>query len=735
MGTRLQLQGRKKDGTIFPVDISLSPLPVNSDVLVIAAVRDLTDLRQAETALREKEERFRALIENSLDAVMIVDSQGTIIYHSPASRRILGYTNQEVVNLNVFEFAHPDIVSEFQGHLATLLVHPQLPSSYEALVRHKDGSWRWIEAVATNLVEIPSIGGIVVNYRDITERKEMTENLERRLRESQVMSDLSRALNETLNLKDIFRMIVESVLVLLPNADSAVIHLLDEKKQVLRMEARAGNNIQRAPETETSMPIDRGLAAWVFSHRTTIKRGNVRAEPLYLPGKSDILSIIVAPVQSQENIYGTLSVNSHELDAFSERDEELIGTLARNASIAIANAGLYQELGEKYQELQRIQTRLVQSEKLVSLGQLLSGIAHELNNPLTTILLSTQMLRQRIPLNLEEEAIQLEKESFRAVNIVRSLLDFVRQKPIRRDPLDVVAVLDESVKLTKSQLDLHNVILKTDYSKASSLVIGDPYRLQQVFINVINNACQAMAEQKRSRVLKIRIEEGESRLETEKQDIFTRIIFQDTGPGIPPENLPFLFEPFFTTKTDGKGTGLGLPIAHGIVIQHEGHIWVESLPGEGARFYVEIPIVKEEKISESLPHPASKPSTGTLRSGNILIIDDEVALTAVLKMALERKGYTVDVAHHVEAALRNIGNKIPSLILCDMHLQGITGMDFYSKLREAMPDVPVIFMTGDSLDNHVRNFIESTQAPCLIKPFELVELTDKINEVFSNKGP
>ena len=917
MGYQLHLRGQRKDGTTFPADISLATFPSSGGLMVISTVRDLTErqkvydeLRDSTRLIQESEERFRALIENSLDAVTIVNSHGNIIYHSPASQRLLGYSYKEMLHRNIFEFLHPDLENEFQGHLADLLAHPMKPSSYEGLIRHKNGSWKWVEAIATNLASVPSIGGIVVNYRDITERKEseeairqniqraeilvriserlnsridldellqtictetasalearatgiylfdpntarlylhashglserekkisfsapledferlaasagptgviedpvrlftgggegtavfdnssvlyatirgeetfigvlgavvekddretgsdlllikglagqagtaianarifderkrMNEDLERRLRESQVLSDLSRALNETLDLSEIFRMIVDAVLVLLPNVDSAVIHLVDQANQTLRAEARAGGKEVQAPDDEMNLPLDRGLAGWVYKNRKAIKVGNVLEEPLYLPrgSASQIRSMVVVPVQNKEKVYGTLSVNSHELDTFSERDEELINTLARNASIAIANADLYNELREKYRELQRIQTKLVQSEKLVSLGQLLSGIAHELNNPLTTILLSSQMLHQRIPPDLEEDVLQLEKESLRTVNLVRGLLDFARQRPIRRDPLDITSVLEESLKLTKSQMELSDVRLETKYLAGLPLVMGDPYQLQQVFINLINNACQAMVEQKRPGVLRISIEKGRSRLETEKQNAFVRIIINDTGPGIRPEVLPFLFEPFFTTKTEGKGTGLGLPIAHGIVTQHQGHIWAESLPGEGARFYVEIPIAEAAGIPPHVVRPAPRGMTGGLRTGDILIVDDEIALTTVLRMALERKGYRVDVAHHADAALEKIGKLCPSLILCDMHLKGVAGTDLYSKVRESTPDVPIVFITGDSLDNSVRVFLEETQAPYLIKPFELSELNDKINEVFSRKG-
>ncbi|MEW5940414.1 MAG: GAF domain-containing protein, partial [Chloroflexota bacterium] len=825
------------------------------------------------------------------------------------SQRMLGYSYEEMLHRSIFEFLHPDLVNEFQGHFADLLAHPIKPSSYEGLIRHKNGSWRWVEAIATNLASVSSIGGIVVNYRDITERKEseeaarqniqraeilvriserlnshidldellqticietasalearaagiylfdpktnklylhashglsereknlsfsapledferlaanagpagviedpaglfsdgsedmeafrnssvlyatirgeesfigvlgaviekkerqtgsdlllikglagqagtaitnarifderkrMNEDLERRLRESQVLSDLSRALNETLELGEIFRMIVEAVLVLLPNVDSAVIHLVDQANQTLRAEARAGEEKAQAPDDEMNLPLDRGLAGWVYKNRKAIKVGNVLEEPLYLSrgSASQIRSIVVVPVQNKEKFYGTLSVNSHEPDTFSERDEELINTLARNASIAIANADLYNELREKYRELQRIQTRLVQSEKLVSLGQLLSGIAHELNNPLTTILLSSQMLRQRIPPDLEEDALQLEKESLRTVNLVRGLLDFARQRPIRRDPLDIAVVLEESLKLTKSQMDLSAVRLETKVPADLPLVMGDPYQLQQVFINLINNACQSIAELKRPGALRICVEIGRSRLETEKRNVFVRVVVGDTGPGIRPEVLPFLFEPFFTTKTEGNGTGLGLPIAHGIVTQHQGHIWAESLPGEGARFYIEIPVAETAGLPPQISRPTPRGATGSLRTGDILIVDDEIALTSVLRMALERKGYRVDVAHHAAAALEKIGKHCPSLILCDMHLKGVTGVDLYSKFRESAPDAPIVFITGDTLDNGVRAFLEKTRSPYLIKPFELSELTDKINEVFSQR--
>jgi two-component system NtrC family sensor kinase len=316
------------------------------------------------------------------------------------------------------------------------------------------------------------------------------------------------------------------------------------------------------------------------------------------------------------------------------------------------------------------------------------------------------------------------KSAKRCQKIVQSLLSFARRHAPERKVVCVNEVVESAVEILQYQMRTSNIELATQLDPHLPATEIDPHQMQQVFLNIINNARQAMESQPAKGCLRIRTEAIDGRV---------RIIFQDNGPGIPPENLKKIFNPFFTTKEVGKGTGLGLSLCYGIVSEHGGAITPYSTPGEGAEFVVDLPIARGVPVAtDKMPDPASDtiPDGGGKR---VLVIDDEDSILQMIREALTRNGYKVDVAHDGESALRRLGQYHYDLALCDWKMPGLSGQQVLEKLNESDPEMSrrLIFITGDVVNENTQDFLQSQGKVCLSKPFTLGEFRSAINRVIA----
>jgi signal transduction histidine kinase len=241
----------------------------------------------------------------------------------------------------------------------------------------------------------------------------------------------------------------------------------------------------------------------------------------------------------------------------------------------------YQTLYNDITENKKMSEQLLASQRMASIGQLSAGIAHELNNPLTSILgFSNMLLEKEVPSDLKEELQIISSEAARAARILKGLLTFVRKNDAQKTLVNINRILESVLELRAYEQKVNNIQLHTQFDPDLPEIMADQFQMQQVFLNIVINSEYFMLEAHK---------QGNLTVSTKKTGDIIRIIFTDDGPGITPENLTRVFDPFYTTKEVGKGTGLGLSICHGIVSAHNGRIYVESKFGEGASFIVELP--------------------------------------------------------------------------------------------------------------------------------------------------
>lgn len=396
-------------------------------------------------------------------------------------------------------------------------------------------------------------------------------------------------------------------------------------------------------------------------------------------------------------------------------------------------------------ERRRLEEQLIKSEKLSAIGQLVAGVAHEVNNPLTSISGYTQlMLRDtNLPPGIREDLQHINTQAERAARIVQNLLMFAREHKPQRALVDINQVLQSTLTLRAYQLRVDNITVVTDFDPNLPRTIADPHQLQQVFLNLINNAHQAMIERGGKGVLTLRTSVERRVSEGGREESCIRIAVNDTGVGISPRNLSRIFDPFFTTKPVGQGTGLGLSICFGIIQEHHGRIWAESEVGVGTTMYVELPLADPAGVGANDANPPSlvaaeeAPEADETNGGAaILIVDDEEAVSALLARLLTDLGHRPSTVASGEAALEAIARQSFDLILTDIKMPGMTGFELYQHIKQRDPQLAqrIIFITGDTISASTQARLAQTGNPYIAKPFAIERLEALVNACLASQS-
>ena len=527
----------RKDGSRILIETSVSVIKGGDGEPkgLVAVARDITERKKTEVVLRESEEYFKALMENSLDAVTIINEDGTTRYESPSYERLLGFKPDERVDSNLFDRIHPDDITGVAELFAEFLPNRSDTLLTEVRAQHKDGSWRHIEAIGQNLLDNPIVKGIVINLRDITERKKMEEEL-------RLLSDAVKMSTDSIVVTDLRG------------------RILDANEAALRMYGAnsKADFIGRDPFAYIQ-PEDRKKA--LGNMAKVMETGYLR----------DIQYHILTNDGRKTLIETSLSV----IKGSSGEPKGLVA-VARDIT----------ERKRVEEEKQRMEEQLRLAGRLASVGELAAGVAHELNNPIAAIQGFAELLTGRNDLDetMKNDLGIIYREAQRAAKITQNLLSFARRHEPEKHLISLNEVIEKTLELRAYQMKVNNIEVVVEFAPDLPKTMVDFFQMQQVFMNIINNAEQAMLEA-----------HGKGRIVAKTQTAGNMIqaTFADNGPGISEETMKRIFDPFFTTKEVGKGTGLGLSICYGIVEAHGGRIYARSKRGEGATVVVEIPIVSE----------------------------------------------------------------------------------------------------------------------------------------------
>ena len=400
---------------------------------------------------------------------------------------------------------------------------------------------------------------------------------------------------------------------------------------------------------------------------------------------------------------------------------------------ALNRLRLWQRLEEKTEELgtalwknQQINLQLMQTERLAAVGQLAAGAAHEINNPLAIIYARAQLLQfkekdEKKRKELEQMTEQIERIS----SILTNLMGFARPAPPKLKDVSLNELIERSVVLIEAGCRKNNIEITRNYDRNLPKIKADPKQLEQVFLNLLINAQHAM--EKDGGVLTI-----STTLAEDKRHVVTEV--NDTGVGIPKENLHKIFDPFFTTKEDGKGTGLGMSTSYGIVNNHYGAIQVKSKVGEGTSVYVELPV----DLESLRPAKPAEKAVKQLSSGKIptkvLVVDDEEHIREILKEALEAEGLEVDTAVNGEEGLEKLEAQDYRLLLLDIRMPVRNGLSLLSEVKDRVQDMPVIVITGMATHEQMEEAMSMGVYKCVRKPFHIRSLVKDIFEALQEKN-
>jgi signal transduction histidine kinase/ActR/RegA family two-component response regulator len=394
-------------------------------------------------------------------------------------------------------------------------------------------------------------------------------------------------------------------------------------------------------------------------------------------------------------------------------------------SIERSRSRLERDVKQLKSNQEKLQEQLVFNERLSAIGEFAAGVAHELNNPLGAVVGFSEMLNKgMVQENRPYYYNVIFKSALRCKKIVHSLLSFARRDKPNREPVSMNALVESVLDLVGYALRASNIELTTQLAPDLPAVLADPNQIQQVLVNVLTNAQQAIEGQPHGRI----------KITTELQKPNIRVLIEDNGPGIPPENMPRLFDPFFTTKEVGKGTGLGLSLCYGFIKEHGGSITPVSELGKGATFIIELP-ASEESVARVVSAPPDV-KRFRLRPGKgkrVLVIDDEESISTLIRQALVAQGFEVKVAAHGERALSELKANDFDLAICDWKMPGLDGRQIYEQLRSANPKIceRIIFITGDVINAEMRSFLENEKRPCLAKPFTLPEFQTAVQDMLA----
>ncbi|MCJ7790794.1 MAG: PAS domain S-box protein, partial [Dehalococcoidia bacterium] len=378
------------------------------------------------------------------------------------------------------------------------------------------------------------------------------------------------------------------------------------------------------------------------------------------------------------------------------------------------------------EERKQMEQRAQFASRLASVGELASGVAHEINNPLTGVIGYAHLLlaRKDLSRDVRRDLEIINEGAQRVAGIVKKLLAFARQTKPEQRYVNINELIRITLDLRTYELAASNIKVSLQFTRDMPMTIADPGQLQQVFLNLIINAETEM---------KLAHDRGKLSIKTEKINNILRITFKDTGPGIAKENLETIFDPFFTTREVGQGTGLGLSVCHGIVTEHNGKIWAESRPGKGATFIVELPLTTEEKQLEPTEPIMEEPKKIT--KAKILVVDDEPVIRKFVSQVLGEQGHTVETVDNATDALKMVRSKRYRLILLDIKMPGMSGLELYKQFQKIAPSLTkrVVFITGDVMGKRTLAFLDKTKTPYMMKPFDAKELKTEINRILARK--
>jgi PAS domain S-box-containing protein len=669
----------------------------------IHVLKDFTSRRQAEN-------KYRMLFEKGHEGVFISTPDGTLIDFNDSFMRILGYdSHDELCKVSATDI-YVDIAD--RERLKRLLTEYGEVTDFEFQFRRRDGEIR--TAQESSFVTRDPAGQIVVYQGfllDITEQKRAEMDIRQRNRELLALNAIAEVLGNSTQLEDGLTGALVKVNELF-TTDAGGVYFLDETTRQMRLAAAVGytsQDLRRGPTIELSATLIQQMR----DVRATVISGAANALPeafRRLQKEEGIQASQFVVLWSKGRMMGALVVGSRHGRQFSTAELNLLAAVGNQIATTIDKSLLLNETREAYESLRLTQEQLLQSEKMVAVGQLISGVAHELNNPLTAILGYSQLLKgdEFTTARGSDYVEKLYKQAMRTHRIVQNLLSVARQHKPERTQAQINQILEDTVALREYDMKLNNIRIHRDFDPHLSVTAADPHQLQQVFLNILNNAVDAIQEKGGAGDIWIRTATSGGRICIE---------ITDSGAGVKSPHK--IFDPFFTTKPVGKGTGLGLSICYGIIKEHSGEISVRNSPPRGATFTILLPV-----SVGAMPANESSAQLPEATGGKVLLVDDEEDVLQLEREILISHGLSARTAHSAKEAIEILKRTHVDALVADMKMPGqVSTLDLYCWIGNHRPELAthVAFTASDPGSGEIAEQLKGSGCAVLAKPFRIEE--------------
>jgi PAS domain S-box-containing protein len=746
LNQRLELSALHRDGREFPIELSITPVWIGSGVSFSAFVRDIGERQRMEHALRESRQHYQALAESLPHLVWTCRPDG---YCDFLSRQWVEYTGrpaEEQLGYGWAEQLHPEDRDRVEAGWAAATQRGDT-FDIEFRIRRADGAFRWFKTRAVPLRD--ASGGIVRWFgsnTDVDDYKTSEQRLHAQLERMNLLDRLTRAIGERQDLQSILQVVVRSLEDHLP-VDFCCVALYDRADESLVV-TRVGVNSQ-ALALELAMP-EKARIRIGSNGLSRCVRGELVHEPDVTLVSSPfpqrlaaggLRSLVAAPLVVESHVFGVLIAARRASPGFSSQECEFLRQLSEHVALAAHQAELYTALQRAYEDLRQTQQAVMQQERLKALGQMASGIAHDINNAISPVAIYTESLLETDD-SLSPRARDYLSTIQRAIDdvgqTVARMREFYREHEaqLTLTPVAVNRLVREVVQLTRARWSdmpqQRGVVVEatTELAPADPIILGLESEIREALINLVFNAVDAMPDGGRL-TLRTRVIDGSTGPRVAFAAPAVHIEVADTGVGMDVDTRRRCLEPFFTTKGE-RGTGLGLAMVYGTVQRHSADIDIDSAPGRGTTVKLTFP-APTEVVGDSLSVPRELPRPARLR---ILLVDDDPLLLKSLQDVLETEGHHITAANGGQAGIdaftadyRQGGSF--NVVITDLGMPYVDGREVARVIKAAAADMRVILLTGWG-----RRMLDDGDLPAhvdriLTKPPRLSELRAALFELTS----
>jgi PAS domain S-box-containing protein len=675
----------------------------------IHIVRDITERHSAE-------EKYRLLFDQVQEGVYVAMPGGRLLDCNDAFVHMLGYQRrEELLNLNLDQDVRVDAGQRDAFHKA--IEQQNYVRNFDVTMRRQNGT---LLLASESSFATRDTAGKIERYQgfvlDVTEKRRAEDEMRRRNRELNALNAMAVVATQSFDLDEILNLTLRQVVSLF-GAESGAIYLSDSDAPTYRRRAAWGPR-SRDKSRPAEISFADGFGDLVMRSRAEV----ITAE--YLPHLTGAVADFIRSSSDgawswvlfwgKDSPIGMMGLRSHVEYEYSSGEENLLVAISRQLATTIEKVRLYEETCKAYEDLRRTQEQLLQSEKMSAVGQLIAGVAHELNNPLTAILGYAQLLESEGLNDRAQDYVgKMFKQAQRTHRVVQNLLSFARQRKPERSEVDIRKVLEETLALRDYDLKVNHIIVEKDLGAEAAMVVADPHQIEQVFLNIINNAVDAILETGRSGKLKIDVSCAGGCVAAQ---------FADDGPGI--KDPKRIFDPFYTTKNVGKGTGLGLSICYGIVKEHGGDITAHNAAEGGAVIEVRLPIAAPAgAVPETVP--VAPPKREGAIQGRVLLVEEEEAVLEFERDVLTGAGANVVTASRSEdVKTRLLSEPFDAVIMSGKMPGDWHAKEAYAWLKQHCSGMEkhTLFTFSNVEQSDERAFLRENKIPFLVKPFEVADL-------------